>query len=270
MAKPRRRFVDTDIGQIHMRITAPDAPKYLPLICLHQSPKSSREFERFMTSVSTERIVIAVDSPGHGESDLPPETPPVCIQDYARIIWQAVDQLSLKVAQFDLFGNHTGAKVAVEMAHQQQSRVRKIVMISALVLSPEEQKTFADQFSPIALDDAGSRFTHIWEQIRKYGGDVMTLEQRALSFAENIRAGEAYEWGHRAAFAYNAYFPDIIASLPHEITVLNPQDMLYEWTPRVEPLLKNGRVLDCPDWGHDALNVNTKDVIKVVEEVLKA
>lgn len=267
MVSPRRRFADTEIGQIHMRVCRPENPVRPPLICLHQSPKSGREFEGFMSAISDDRIVIALDSPGQGESALPPENPPVTIQDFARILWQAVETLNL--GQVDLLGNHTGAKVAVEMAHQKPDRVRKIVMVSALVLTPDEQKQFDGQFQPIALDEAGTRFTHIWEQITKYGRDVMTLEQRAESFAENLRGGEAYEWGHRAAFAYNAHFPDVISNLPHDITVLNPKDMLYEWTPKVAPLLKNGRIIDCPEWGHAALMVNTDDVVKVVRDVLE-
>lgn len=268
MAEIRRQFADTDIGQIHMRICRPDNPTRPPLICLHQSPKSSREYADFMTAASDDRIIVALDSPGQGESALPPADPPVRIQDYARLLWQAVETLDL--GQVDLFGNHTGAKVAVEMAHQKPASVRKIIMMSALVLTPEEQKDFEDQFQPIPLDEEGTRFKHIWEQIAKYGASVMTLEQRAESLAENIRGGEAYEWGHRAAFAYNADFPDVVANLPQEITVLNPGDMLYDWTPRVATLLKNGQIIDLPDWGHAALMVNAVDVVRVVKDVLDA
>ncbi len=266
MVKPRRGFADTEIGQIHYRIAVPENPIRPPLVCLHQSPKSSREFDAFIRKASRDRIVVGLDSPGHGESDLPPENPPVRVQDYARILWQALDSLNLGVV--DVFGNHTGAKVAVEMAYQRPDSIRKIIMLSALVLSPEEQKAFENQFQPIPLDEAGTRFTHMWKQILHYQTEGSTLEIMAKSFGENLRAGEAYEWGHAAAFAYNAYFPDVVATLPHEITVLNPKDMLYEYTPRVAPLLQNGEVVDLPQWGNDALNIFTDDVVQTVKGIL--
>ncbi len=265
MNRVRRQFIDTDMGQIHLR-KAGDLSSETPLICLHQSPKSSREFVPFMEAICGDRPVIALDSPGHGESDIPPEAPPVTIQDYARTLWQVIDALGLET--IDLFGNHTGAKVAVEMAHQKPQNVRYILLMSALVLSKDEQKQFEDMFQPIPLDDEGTRFHHMWTQIQKYRTPGMTLEHMATSFAENLRAGEAYEWGHRAAFAYNQYFPDVVASLPHRITVFNPKDMLFEWTPRVAPLLKNGSVIDRADWGHDVLNVFPDSVAEAVKAEL--
>lgn len=267
MSRIRRYFADTDIGQLHYRrIDGPDDSPHRPVLCLHQSPRSSREFAPFMERMGSDRTVIAIDTPGHGESALPPENPPVTIQDYARLIWQAVGSLDL--GPIDIFGNHTGAKVAIEMAHQQPASVRHIIMISALVLSPEEQKEFEDMFQPIPLDDEGSRFKHMWETAQKYRSPGMSLEMLAENMAEGLRAGEAYEWGHAAAFAYNAYFPDVVQSLPHRITVFNPADLLFDLTPRVAPLLQNGEIIDRLDWAHGALGVHTKSIVDAVREVL--
>jgi len=261
--KIRRAFVDAEYGQMHYRIAGEPSSKH-PLICLHQSPKSSREFIDFMAVASTDRLVIAIDSPGHGESDVPQKQ--MSIEDFAQQIWSALDVLNIGKA--DLLGHHTGAKVAAEMAWQQPEKVAGIVMVSALVLTPEERDEFKSMFKPIPLDEAGTRFKEMWAKSIQYRGPGVSLEQLAASMAENLRAGEAYEWGHEAAFNYTDNFAERIAKLPHRITVLNPKDMLFELTPRVGNLLQNGEVIDHPEWGFGFMNTDTKDAVKAVKAAL--
>jgi len=263
----RRHFVDIDYGQMHLRIGTPDDIRKsdeTPLVCLHQSPKSGREFVNFIQVAGQERLCIAPDYPGYGESDLPPAEPKVSIEDYARSVWQALDALNITVV--DLFGNHTGDLVAVEMAYQQPARVRNIVMISAPILTPEEEREFTEYFQPIPLDEQGTRFTEIWKKINKYKSPGRTLEMMAISFAENIRSGDAYEWGHRAAFAYNEKFIERISQLQHSVLVLNPADMLHDMTLRAKPLLVNGQILDLPQWHGEILNIYPQDVYELLVE----
>lgn len=266
MPAPRRTFVDMDYGQMHVRVSECTEPTHRPLLCLHMSPKSGRFFVEFMTQASSDRTVIAPDYPGMGESDHPPAEPHVTIDDYARTIWQAMDALGID--KVDILGHHTGAKVAAAMAHTQPERVGGIVMISALVLSPEEQAKFDAHFQPVPLDEDGTRFRQIWDAIKFHAGPGLTLEMMATSMAESLRGGENYEWGHRAAFAYNEHFPDVVRALPHRITVLNPKDDLWEITPRVMPLLQNGKLIDRPEWGHGLLDTATEDVISEVKAAL--
>ena len=126
----RRQFVDTDFGQIHVRTSGAAKPGVLPLVLLHQSPKSAREFEHFIAA-SGDRAIIAPDTLGHGESDMPPSSPDVTIQDYAKCQLQALDALG--VAKADLFGNHTGALVAAEMARQQPELIGQIIIIIIII-----------------------------------------------------------------------------------------------------------------------------------------
>lgn len=263
MTDIRRAFVDADYGQMHYRIAGESSDRST-LLCLHQSPKSSREFIEFMKAASNDRLVIAIDSPGHGESDVPPQK--MGIEGYARSIWSALEALDL--GKVDILGHHTGAKVAAEMAYQKPEKVGGIVMVSALVLTPEERENFKNEFKPIPLDDAGTRFKAIWAKAIQHRGPGVTLEQLAFSTAENLRAGEAYEWGHEAAFNYTDDFAERIGKLPHRITVLNPKDMLFEYTPRVGKLLQNGEVIDHPEWGFGFLDVDTDGAVAAVKLAL--
>lgn len=261
----RRRFVDGPFGQVHLR-EAGEASDQRPLLCLHQSPKSSREFLKIMPFLAQDRSVVGVDSPGHGESDLPGSEADATIMNYARSAWAAVDALGL--GKVDLLGHHTGAKVATEMAWQRPDDVGTIVMVSALVLTDAEVDAFKDMFEEIPLDEAGTRFSEGWAKAVQHRGPGVSLVDLASSFAENFRAGEAYEWGHKAAFNYNAYFPDRVATLGQRIVVLNPKDMLYELTPRVVPLLKNGVVQDQADWGFGFMDSDSKNAAQTIREAL--
>lgn len=267
MAKPRRQFVDGPFGQVHIRTANAEATSNnLPLICLHQSPKSSREFVKLMKAYPKDRTLIGIDSPGHGESDLLDTIDQATIENYAKSAWVAIDALGID--KIDILGHHTGSKVAVEMAFQQGSRVREIVMISALVLTLEEIAYFESMFQTIAIDEAGTRFQDMWAKSIEHRGKGVSLEDLADSFAENLRAGEAYEWGHKAAFEYAPLFPERVKSLPQKITVLNPGDMLFELTPRVAPLLQNGDVINHPDWGFGFMDAYPDAAAAAIENTL--
>jgi pimeloyl-ACP methyl ester carboxylesterase len=262
----RRAYVDGRFGQIHVRRTTPSAPSKLPLYCLHQSPKSGLEFDAFMRAIGEDRIAVASDYPGYGFSDAPPHEKDATIDAYAESVWQVADALGHE--RIDLFGNHTGAKVAAAMALLRPERVGGIVMVSAALLTPDERAQFADYFQPIPLDADGTRFREMWARIGKHAGPGMTLEMMARSMLQNMMGGEAYEWGHAAAFAYDAPFQAALTTLPHRIAILNPGDELQEATRRAAPLLRNGEIVELPEWGHGFLEVRAHEASALVTRLL--
>jgi pimeloyl-ACP methyl ester carboxylesterase len=269
MIRVRRGYCDGTFGQLHYYRSVPAAnPSSLPLYCLHQSPKCGLEFETFMSAMAADREVIGPDYPGYGYSDAPPEAALATIPAYAEACWQVADALGHE--RIDLFGNHTGAKVAAEMARQRPERVGGIVMVSAALLTPEERAWFSDYFTPIPLDEDGTRFTTMWSRILKRRGPGTNLEMLSRSFMMNLLGGEAYEWGHAAAFAYDQPFDEALRTLPHRITILNPADDLQECTRRANGMLRNGEIIECPDWGYNFMDVWPEDVASLLRQSLKA
>jgi pimeloyl-ACP methyl ester carboxylesterase len=254
MAKVLRHYTDGRFGQIHLRIASPPGPSRHPaLYCLHQSPKCGLEFETLMREMSEDRVVVAPDYPGYGQSDAPPSEHEATIAAYGEACWQVADALGHD--RIDLFGNHTGSKVAAEMALQHPGRVGAIAMVSAAILTPEERAWFTDYFTPIPLDEAGTRLTTMWERILKRRAPGVPLELLAASLTMNLFGGEAYEWGHAAAFAYDQPFVRALQSLPHRITILNPADDLQTQTRRAEGMLQNGEIIECPQWGYNFMDM---------------
>lgn len=265
----RKGYTDGTYGQIHYRIAEAQSDAVAPpLLCLHQSPKCGLEFERFMQVAARHRTVIAPDYPGYGMSDAAPSEALTTIPMYATEMWHLVNLLDL--GQVDLFGNHTGSKVAAEMAVQRLDDVRSIAMVSAAILTDEERAMFKDMFTPIPLDEAHTRFTTSWKRVLERRGPGQTLEMLDRSMHMNMMGGEAYEWGHVAAFAWGAPYEDALRQLPHRITILNPADDLTECTRRATPIMRNGEVIECPDWGYGFMDAFPEDVANLVLSKLDA
>ncbi|MEM7450805.1 MAG: alpha/beta fold hydrolase [Pseudomonadota bacterium] len=253
----RRQYVDGPFGQIHIRHAgAPDAARPA-VLCLHQSPKSGRQFVDLLAALGGERFAVAPDYPGMGESDPPPADPPVTVADYADSVIAVLDAFS--IATCHVVGHHTGALVAAELATRHAERVLSIVSIAAPVIEDSELATFENTFEPIPIDEAGTRYTTLWQRVLEHRGPGMTLEMCAESMAENLRGGEGYEWGHRAAFAYVPTYRERLAALEHPMFVMNVRDDLWEITPRADGLLRNGLRRDYPDWGNGFLTLRTAE-----------
>lgn len=263
-----RMFINGDYGQIHLRYSTPTNSKQMatPLLCLHMSPKSGRMFARFMDDFATDRTVIAPDYPGFGESDAPPPEPPVSIADYARNMWMVIDQLQL--SQIDILGYHTGSLVAAEMTVQRPEQVNRIVMISAPVFSEQELIAVKRYFKPVPLDEAGTRFKTMWQRVQFHAAKGKSLVLAAESFAENLRAGENYEWGHRAAFAYAQQFPVAVSKITQRIDIINPGDDLQQQTLAIRAWLRNGEIHERPHWGHGFLDFDTQNAINDIRSLL--
>ena len=249
----RKSYTDGTHGQLHCRGIYPEAATKTPVVCLHMSPKSGRIYHELLPHLAHDRPAIAPDYPGHGESCLPPAEPHVTVADYAEATWQVIDD-RLGDQPVHLVGHHTGSMVAIEATRQQPDRVVGIVNIAAPVFTDDELAAMVNFFEPIPIDEAGTRFRVMWERILHFRGPGMTLAMAADSMAENLRAGDFYEWGHEAAFAYAPDYVKHLAQTDKPILVMNPKDDTFEATQRIDPHLKNGRRIDYPDWGHGFLN----------------
>lgn len=239
-----------------------------PLVCLHMFPQSGRSFENFARAASTRRQIVVPDFPGYGESDSPGK--PIAADDYARSVWEVVDALNLTAGweSIDLFGIHAGAKIAAIAAYQRPDAVHRMILASAAVLTDAEVAYLRERLSALPLDEDGSRFRALWQMVERNRGPGMTLEMAATALAEILRGGERYAWGHQAVFDFNERFAALLGELPHPIVLLNPNDDLYEKTPRTSDYLRNGRLIDRPGWGHGFLDVFPAEVAATVEAAL--
>ena len=259
----KRQFIEVETGQLHLR-TAGRAGAKPAILCLHLMPKSGRTFARLLPELARDRLAIAPDFPGCGESDPFHRRRKPAISDYADAIDQVIAHFGLK--QVHLLGYHTGSMVAAELALRHPRRVLKAIHISAPVFTEQEVEHFRKLYAAIPLDEAGARFRILWERALQHRGPGMTLEMAAISVAESLRGGERYEEGHEAAFNHSRAYAEALGRVAQPLLVMNIGDDLFEHSKRADRHLRNGRRIDFPDWGGGFLDLWPREAAAVMLE----
>ena len=242
----RRMYVDCRWGQLHLRSAFASNGGFdelTTLVCLHQSPQSSRVFEQFLRLMGSDRSVYAPDTPGFGESDPPPSQPSVA--DYAAAIGDVIDHLRLR--RVDLLGYHTGASIAAELAIERPEQVRRVVMVAAPVFTQAERDAFDARPWPLPLREDGAHLAQEWQRTLQWRGPGATLEQLAARFAEKLRNGPRAWWGASAAMRYPAR--ERLPRISQPVLVLRPRDDLWDVTPRARELMPDAQWVDLPEQG---------------------
>ena len=155
-----RRYIDGRFGQMHLYMARPETDAGRPpLVCFHMSPYSSVIYESFLAEMGKDRLAIAVDSPGFGNSDPTPQ-PPV-IQDFGAAMDDVITTLGLETV--DVMGFHTGSKVSLELARRRPDAVRRAVLASIAYWTPEEMAHREVIIKPKEINEAGSHLTEAWQ-----------------------------------------------------------------------------------------------------------
>ncbi|MEM8985027.1 MAG: alpha/beta hydrolase [Pseudomonadota bacterium] len=260
----RRAFVDGKFGQIHIRTAGERQTGRAPLLCLHMFPQSSRGLAAFAAAMGEHTEVIAIDTPGYGESSAPPAD--ATATDYASAVWDVADGLSL--TSVDLFGIHAGSKLAVAATCQRPDVVGRLVLSSAAAMTDSEVNALRRAFSPLPLDTEGTRYQRLWESLVTQCDHSKGLGVLAETFAEIVRRPDGTERGHFAVFDYNARFASDIASLSQPIALINPGDGLYDKTPRTLQHAQSAVLIDRPQWPLNYLEIVPDDVAALCRQFL--
>ncbi len=157
----QRRFVNLDSRQVHYRISGAGPV----LLLLHQSPTSSAEKATIIEDFANDFTVIAPDTPGFGLSDyIETLTPDITL--YAEALKEFTDALGLD--QICIYGFHTGAIIAAEMARLYPDLCNAVVVNGLVVLEPDEEEKilrhYTQWFTPTP---EGTHLPWVWARIRE-------------------------------------------------------------------------------------------------------
>jgi pimeloyl-ACP methyl ester carboxylesterase len=122
----RRGFADLSHGQVHYRFAGHGslAPGIDAVVLIHASPTSSRQMQRMIADLAPLCRVIAPDTPGNGDSD--PLIAEVSIASHALAFLALLDALELR--RVAVYGAHTGAAIAAELAILAPERVGAVAL----------------------------------------------------------------------------------------------------------------------------------------------
>ena len=211
-------FVSVDGGQLHFHCNGDG--ETVPLLVQHDAASSIGTVQPITKSFIGKRTVFAFDMPGSGESDriIPPEG--VEVEEYAKVLDQALDVLSLHTVDF--YGMWGGGFVGLDLAAAPSSRVRRLVMSNVFQHTGDEQKDVIANYTPdISPVWHGGHLLQCWHQMRDQGiyypwfkrnrdGVIWRepflatdmVHERVCSL---LKAGNMYRTAYRAHFVYPTY-----------------------------------------------------------------
>ncbi len=197
-------FTHGSFGQIHARRLNADISNNEPtLICLHPAPYSGLYFTTVMPLLNENRCVIAPDYPGFGSSTATANPP--TISDYAVSIIELIDALAIPGDQaVDLLGFHTGCLVAAEIALQEPSLTRRLVLVDIPYFETGERNDmYAKAAQPRNLTDQANLEDN-WNFNITSRLETMSFDRAFDLFVEQLRPGALSHWGFHAAFSWPA------------------------------------------------------------------
>lgn len=223
-------YVPFQDGQIHYRYRP--GLQNIPTVFLHQTASSSAMYEAVMQALPDAAPLYALDTPGFGGSSRPQDKPDM--DYYVRSLLQAIDALGIK--QFNLFGHHTGAAIACQLAAEYPQRVRKLGMLGPVQLTDEERALWRSAaVKPLIMDMQATHLHEVWQRVTHLDTlPVVHSTSVALATREAIDtliAGDRWHEAYEAVFSqdFPAFFAQVQCPM---LLVCGDQDVLYPYFQR--------------------------------------
>jgi pimeloyl-ACP methyl ester carboxylesterase len=250
----KRGFADVPHGQMHYR----HAGAGEPLLALHASPGSSHQLLGLIQDLAGAARVLAPDTPGNGDSPaLSSEEPTV--PDLAAAMRAFLD--SIEVEKVDLYGSHTGAAIAAELAILAPERIKRVVLDGvSSITGAQLDDILANYAFPFPADREGAYLSRVFQFCRDqylffpwYDRSRAARRDNARGSAADIhawvvevlKANETYHLNYRAAFKWDAPGRLALITAP-TLVIVGENDPLFGSSVAVSECIKNGRLQTLP------------------------
>lgn len=238
------QYLPTRAGLAHLRCAGSHGD---PVLVLPTGGGSSAQFAPVLQGLAQHRTVFAIDYFGNGLSEGEPRQ--VDVEQLAHDAVAVLD--ALDIDRVDLWGSHTGACVALELAIHYPERVGKAVMEGPVMVTPEfRADLLANYFPDFSPDRFGLHLQHVWNWRRDvflfwpwYRVSLETARGLGLPTAERLQeyavgileSGTSYGDAYRAGLAYDTASrlplltrPSIITAGPHDMLANALEDALRD------------------------------------------
>lgn len=231
-----RGFVRLAEGSVHYRYMDGRGRKpELPLLMCHASPGSSERLAPLIPGLANNRLVIAPDTLGNGDSP-PPAMRETTIGYYVDATLRLMDSLALD--RVDFYGTHTGAQIAAEMAVRHPKRIRKLILDGVPLFTDEYKKKAIESYAPEMKPDAwGGHLMWAWS---RSGDNNTPPEQRQASVMLQLKALTTYHIAYRAAFSHDVH--SLLPQITQPTLVMAiKRDPLSEFVDQAASMIRNAQ-----------------------------
>jgi len=214
--KITRHYLDVNGRRVHYRKCG-SGPT---LIMVHQSPRSSAEYEKLMLKWGSSFTCIAPDSPGYGQSEpLAINSPD--INDFGDGLIEFLDVLGVK--EVGVYGFHSGGAIAMNAHVRNPGRFTALACGGYPIWTDAEMALYASGYLPSFKPTGyGEHLTWVWSRILEqswffpwFKTDLTTRMRNAhddvarvhAQVMELLDAGDNYQHGYRAVLSARSDIP---------------------------------------------------------------
>ncbi len=221
-----RHFIDVPQGAGKRRVHYRKCGSGPALLMVHQSPRSSKEYEAVMQAWSPHFTCIAPDSPGFGQSDPLPDTP--SIDDFADANIALLDALGLP--QVHAYGFHSGGIILVTALKRNPERFACLAVGGYAIWTADEMRIFgASYLPPFQPQPYGEHLVWLWARILEQTWVFPWFDVRDVArlpfptddpmkvhpvVMEMLDSGDAYRAGYGAVLKAPRDIPPVDAVTP--------------------------------------------------------
>jgi pimeloyl-ACP methyl ester carboxylesterase len=125
-----------------------------PVLVLHGWGASIEAVHPIVTGLAPVATVYALDLPGFGESELPPE--PWGVEDYQAFVAAFMDELAIRAST--IVGHSNGGRIAIRMACTEPDRVARLVLVDSAGIRPKRTLRYYRRVGMAKIGKQAARF----------------------------------------------------------------------------------------------------------------
>jgi pimeloyl-ACP methyl ester carboxylesterase len=138
------------------------------LLVQHGAQGSLRCCAEMVSAAAAARTAMAIELPGHGETDEPAAGSQPTFPELAQLLQSALEALGVR--RYDLVGLGAGAAVMVELLHRAPERVHSLTLVAPLDMTGDcaAQAALLDSYRPWSSDSHGGFLLRAWHEARDH------------------------------------------------------------------------------------------------------
>jgi len=249
-----QRYVGLLHGQMRVRLYGDGGT---PVLMLHEVPGSSAELRDLSMRLGSDRLVVAPDLPGLGESH---PLPYPSLGTYVSALGELVEELGLRAA--DVVAHGLSTPFAIALAAHRPGLVRRLALDAVPWVRSRDRGRLLRGYCPaIRPDRHGAYLQQIWQQLRdtemswpwfdrapaaaRHRDPDLDPERMQSVLVDIMKRLPSYGDAARAALA--AAVRELLAAVRQPVLLFNdPADVRYRGTSRALKRLANGSELPRP------------------------